>query len=239
MDNSRILYLDWLRVVAAFMVVGIHTYGMLYLNCPKGMTEYYLGFWTAELVRSAVPIFFLISGALLLRPEYDANPKKMVYKALKTLALMLIWSFVYALVSVHPMSIKGLVFSTIKGPFHFWFFEILIGLYLLTPVFKAITEYRDGIIARYYLKIFLFFGIFISSIQAIPYCHKWIMDVTSKIDVDWLGFAGYFFMGYYLTHWKKRYLRGYMVSFFSEQCLFMDGSLRILNWCKRQINSGY
>lgn len=204
MDNNRIIYLDWLRVVAAFMVVGIHTYGMLYLDCPKGMAEYYLGFWTGEIVRSAVSVFFLISGALLLRPEYDAAPRKMMHKALKTLVLMLIWSFVYAIVSVHSITIKGLIFSTIKGPFHFWFFEILIGLYLLTPVFKAIVAYKDGLIARYYLALFIIFGIIVSSLQAIPYCHKWIMDITSKVPVEWLGFAGYFFMGHYLSQLKIR-----------------------------------
>lgn len=204
MHQERILYLDWLRVIAAFMVVGIHTYGMLYLDCPKGMAEYYLGFWTGEIVRSAVPLFFMISGALLLRPGYDANPKKMVNKALKTLVLMFIWSFVFALFTLHPITIKGLIFSTIKGPFHFWFFEILIGLYLLTPVFKAITEYKDGIITRYYLLLFAFFGIIISSLQSIPYCHKWIMDVTGKISFEWLGFAGYFILGHYLTQIKSK-----------------------------------
>ena len=207
--NERIVYIDWLRIVAAFMVVIIHTSGMLYMDCPKGPSEYYLGFWSGELVRSAVPIFFMISGALLLRPGYDASPKKMVRKALKVLALMLIWSFVYAILTLHPfesheLSIKGVIFSTIKGPFHFWFFEILIGLYLLTPVFKAITEYKEGVIVKYYIALFVLFGIIISSLQSIPYCHKWIMDVTSKISVEWLGFAGYFFLGHYLD--QKRYV---------------------------------
>ena len=197
--NERVVYLDWLRILAALMVVMIHTSGMLYVECPKSPVEYYLGFWNMELVRSAVPIFFMISGALLLRPGYDANPRKMVLKAAKALGLMLIWSFVYALVNVHPLTIKGVIFSTLKGPFHFWFFEYLIGIYLLTPVFKAIADYKSGKLVEYYLMVFVFFGIIIDSLQAIPFCHKWIMDVTTKIHVEWLGFAGYFFLGHYLT----------------------------------------
>lgn len=197
--NERIVYIDWLKIIAALMVVMIHTSRMLYLNNPEGMLSYQLGFWNAELVRSAVPLFFMISGALLLRPGYDANPRKMVHKALKVLSLMLIWSFVYAIINVHQVTLNGLVFATIKGPFHFWFFEYLIGLYLLTPLFKAIAEYKVGLLVRYYLALFAFFGIVVASLQALPFCHKWIMDVTTKIRLDWLGFAGYFFLGNYLN----------------------------------------
>lgn len=201
--KDRIVYIDWIRIIAALMVVMIHTSGALYLNNPEGSISYMFGTWNQVLVNSAVPLFFMISGALLLRPEYDVSPRKMVMKAFKLLLLMLAWSFIYALVYVHPFTIKGLVFATIKGHFHFWFFEYLIGIYLLTPLFKAIADYKDGVLVRYYLVLYVLFGIIISSLQAIPYCHKWIMDVTTKINVEWLGFAGYFFMGHYLH--QKRY----------------------------------
>lgn len=85
--NARIVYIDWMRIVAAMMVVMIHTSGMLYMNNPEGSFSYLLGFWNQELVRPAVPLFFMISGALLLRPGNDANPRKMVRKAIKLLAL--------------------------------------------------------------------------------------------------------------------------------------------------------
>lgn len=159
-------------------------------------------------------IFFMISGALLLRSSYDASPRKMVRKALKLLVLMLIWSFVYALVNVHPLSLKGIVFTTIKGHFHFWFIEYLIGLYLLTPLFKAIAEYKEGVLVRYYLVLFLFFGIVIASLQALPYAHKWIMDVTEKIRFDWLGFAGYFFLGHYLNQKQLKISPWLIISIF-------------------------
>ena len=200
--SERIAYIDWMKIIAALMVVMIHTSGMLYMNNPEGSISYLLGFWNQELVCPAVPLFFMISGALLLRPGYDANPRKMVRKALKLLALMLIWSFVYALVNVHPMTFKGLVFAIVKGHFHFWFFEYLIGVYLLTPLFKAIADYKEGVLVRYYLVLFLFFGIVIASLQALPYAHKWIMDVTTKVRFEWLEFAGYFFLGHYL-HQKQ------------------------------------
>ena len=217
--SERIVYIDWLKIIAALMVVMIHTSGMLYLNNPEASLSYLLGFWNQEMVRPAVPLFFMISGALLLRPSYDTNSRKMVQKALKLLALMLIWSFVYALVNVHPITLKGLVFATIKGPFHFWFFEYLIGLYLLTPLFKAIAEYKDGLLVRYYLALFTFFGIVIASLQALPFFHKWIMDVTTKIRFEWLGFAGYFFLGHYLNQKQLKISPWLMIGIFSAAVL--------------------
>lgn len=217
--SERIAYIDWLKIIAALMVVMIHTSGMLYMNNPEGSLSYLLGYWNQELVRPAVPLFFMISGALLLRPGYDANPRKMVRKALKLLALMLIWSFAYALVNEHPMTLKGLVFATIKGHFHFWFFEYLIGLYLLTPLFKAIADYKEGVLARYYIALFIFFGIVIASLQALPYCHKWIMDVTTKVRFEWLGFAGYFFLGHYLNQKQLKISTWLLISIFSAAVL--------------------
>lgn len=212
--SERIVYIDWLKIIAAVMVVMLHTSGMLCMNNPTGSFAFQLGFWNAEIVRSAVPVFFMISGALLLRPGYDANPRKMVRKALKLLALMLIWSFVYALVNVHPMTLKGIVFATIKGHFHFWFFEYLIGLYLITPLCKAIAEYKEGLLVRYYLVLFAFFGIVVTSLQSLPFCHKWIMDVTTKVHVEWLGFAGYFFLGHYLNQKQLKISPWLIISIF-------------------------
>lgn len=85
--KDRIVYIDWLRIVAAVMVVMIHTSGMLLMHADLGSCAYWLAEVNGALVRSAVPLFFMISGALLLRPGYDANPRKMVRKAIKLLAL--------------------------------------------------------------------------------------------------------------------------------------------------------
>lgn len=191
--------MDVLRIVAAIMVVMIHTSGMLLRNVEEGSVGYWIGICNGELVRCAVPLFFMISGALLLRPTYIATPKQMVHKAFRVICIMLVWSFIYSIINCNPLSIKSIIFSTITGPFHFWFFEFLIGLYLLTPLLKAIVEYKDGVLVKYYLCLFVIFGICISSLQAIPYCHKWIMDVTTKIHIELMEFSGYFMLGYYLS----------------------------------------
>lgn len=196
---SRLYYIDILRILATVMVVMIHTSEMLMQNTEVGSNDYWLGFCNFEIVRSAVPLFFMISGSLLLKPQYNATPRNMLEKIFRVIVVMLIWSFIYAIFTCEPLSIKCLIFKTLKGPFHFWFFDFLIGLYLLTPIFKAIISYKEGILIKYYLALFFCFGILVPSLQAIEFCHKWIMDITSKVIIEMMGFSGYFFMGYYLS----------------------------------------
>lgn len=198
--TNRIYYLDVLRIIATIMVVLIHTSGMLIQHNCVGTPTYWVGFCNFEIVRSAVPLFFMISGALLLKPQYDITPKKSLNKVLRVVSVMLIWSFIYALLTCESLTIKCILYKTIKGPFHFWFFEFLIGLYLLTPIFKAIVSYKEGILIKYYLILFICFGILVPSLQAIDFCHKWIMDVTTKVNIEMMGFSGYFFMGFYLSN---------------------------------------
>lgn len=196
---SRLYYIDILRILATVMVVMIHTSEMLMQNTEVGSNDYWLGFCNFEIVRSAVPLFFMISGSLLLKPQYNATPRNMLEKIFRVIVVMLIWSFIYAIFTCEPLSVKCLIFKTLKGPFHFWFFDFLIGLYLLTPIFKAIISYKEGILIKYYLALFFCFGILVPSLQAIEFCHKWIMDITSKVIIEMMGFSGYFFMGYYLS----------------------------------------
>jgi len=142
--KKRITYIDWIRIVAAIMVVMIHTSGMLLQHSDFGSAGYWIGLCNGELVRAAVPLFFMISGALILRDGYDCSPKRMVHKAIKVGLIVLVWGFFYSWLSIEQISIKSVVFATIKGHFHFWFFAYLIGLYLLMPILKVFTTHRGG-----------------------------------------------------------------------------------------------
>ena len=200
--TNRIYYLDVLRIIATLMVVMIHTSGMLIQETDKGTFDYWVGICNFEIVRCAVPLFFMISGALLLNPKYLTTPKNMMMKVIRVIVIMLFWSFVYSFFTCKDITLKSILFSTIKGPFHFWFFNYLIGLYLLTPLFKVIVNYKNGELVKYYLLLFTIFGIGISSLQSIDICNKWIMDVTTKVHIELMGFSGYFFLGYYLSERK-------------------------------------
>ena len=65
--KERLLYLDWLRMFATFMVVTIHVsapyVGTPYYDAP---TNWLGANFYESISRASVPLFVMISGALLL-----------------------------------------------------------------------------------------------------------------------------------------------------------------------------
>ena len=71
---NRLSYIDTLKVLAAFMIVVLHV-SAIYVDMtvqPVGKLVYYIN----ALVRPGLFIFLMVSGALLLRPQYTFNFNK-------------------------------------------------------------------------------------------------------------------------------------------------------------------
>lgn len=117
--GKRVQYLDWLKLIAAWLVVFYHlSYSRLDYAFVPGET--YLPNLNRILMCFAscsVPVFFLVNGALMFHRHRPW--KEPVLKACKILALILIWYHVR---------------------FPYWFFRTLIILYLLFPILQLLRE---------------------------------------------------------------------------------------------------
>jgi surface polysaccharide O-acyltransferase-like enzyme len=146
--SQRQTWIDFTRVLATFLVVMAHVvlYPQIMGAGPVWSRTFYY-----TLTRIAVPLFFFISGYLLLSKVEDWGVffKKRV---LKVLIPFLIWSIVYMSVLNHEYP-NGLTFQAVivtfdkilRGPraAHLWFFYVLIGLYLFTPVLRVFTAHAS------------------------------------------------------------------------------------------------
>ena len=117
--KQRLRYLDWLKLLAAFLVVFYH---LAFYDLDYGFTagQFYLPNVNRVLMSFAacsVPLFFLINGALLFRRH--RSWKEMLLKAAKLLVLILVW---------RPVEFPD------------WFFRTLIILYLMFPVLQWFKE---------------------------------------------------------------------------------------------------
>lgn len=131
--QPRILYWDFLKLIAAFLVVFYH---FSYYNLDYGFIEN-IGY-TPNINRilmsfaaCSVPIFFMVNGTLLFSKHREI--KNVYLKALKILILYIVWSFAY---------------------FPGWFFRTLIILYILFPVFQWLLENKK--IAYYLICVSVF-----------------------------------------------------------------------------------
>ncbi len=196
MTLQRSYNLDVLRIIATLMVIMIHVSGSFVIKIEDVGFPSFFG----RISASAVPLFFMISGALFLEPNKDISIKGLLSRIASIMIVMFAWNFIYALTdNWNNMSMYEMVKDTWKGHFHFWFFEYLIGVYLLIPVLKGLVEYKNGKFIKYYLIVFILFGIIRTTLNAIPYYNDEIRIITDKFHVELSDFCGYFVAGYYVS----------------------------------------
>lgn len=136
---SRDVGLDLVRIVASIMVVLIHT------SVDSGWGDYASPNWLAidvydSIARPAVPLFFLVTGALLVprAPDWSDTWKRVWRLAIP----LVVWSEIYLIwfwwdgqkdiAALNPLQIvQG------RTVYHFWYFYTLLGLYFFLPLLQA------------------------------------------------------------------------------------------------------
>lgn len=196
--KNKIQYFENLRVIAVLGVIVTHAIILLW-----DISKHKIGpvWWGANILQSSirfiVPILFMQSGALLL----SADKNSQVYSFLKTrfskvLIPFIVWTLlycVYVTYSAHIPFSKNLV-RAIQGPvyYHLWYMYILIGLYLITPIFQIYTSHAPRRNIFYFLILwFVITGIIPSILKA--------TGISINLSIAYLsGYIGYFILGYYL-----------------------------------------
>lgn len=185
--------MDFVRFLGAFLVVLAHIE-----NWGAGPAWAKSFYYTIS--RVGVPLFFLISGYLLLSKQEDLQTffRK---RASRILIPFLVWSIVYdvqnsdAFVSgVTLEAILKMFIRILRGPRegHLWFFYSLIGLYLLTPILRVfIAKARNSEILYYIALWFIAMPILFIVEAFTPLKNGFEIYYTG-------GYVGYFLLGYLL-----------------------------------------
>ena len=214
-QKIRTVYLDYLKVLATFAVVIVHaTSGSWSLVEPYSSDFVTLKFYN-NLFSWTVPIFVMISGALFLNPNKPTSLSMMLKKYILRLSTSYIfWSFLNALINAHTEDgIIDIIIYTLKGHSIHWFIPMLVGLYLITPMLKAITASKKRTI--YFLVLFILFAIAIPQILNIASISLQGTGFSSIVDSIkstfdntnfhfTLGYSGYYVLGYFLHTFEIR-----------------------------------
>lgn len=129
--------IDGIRVIATLMVVLIHISGK---GAASGITTQH--WWASNfyesISRGAVPLFFMVTGALLLSREHTvASTWKRIWRMLVPLfawsVVFLIWGNGYR--AAEPGWIQAIISRPAAG--HLWYLYSLIPAYVFLPVLSA------------------------------------------------------------------------------------------------------
>ena len=157
---SREVWIDWLRVIACFMVFVVHSTEPFYLGGQGSLilTESD-AFWSSffdSLVRSCVPLFVIASSYLQFPVKYSTC-EFFKRRAVRILIPFAIWTAVYAFVWGEPAdNFRNLLLNFNYSAGHLWFVYMLIGVYLLMPLLSKWAETVGKKELQIYLGICLF-----------------------------------------------------------------------------------
>ncbi len=207
--DDRSLQVDLIRVVAIVLVILLHaateSYVPVDLMAPQEVTRW----WTVNIydsiARPAVPLFIMLSGALLLQPAKLEEPLRGFFK--KRLARIglpfVFWGVAYFawrfFANREALSGESILQGIFTGPYiHFWFLYLIAGLYLITPLLRVIVAYAEWKTMRYFLVLW-FIGTVIT-----PFFDLFGGFSLSGGIFIMTGWMGYFLLGPYLLKIRPR-----------------------------------
>ena len=210
--NNRIEYISLASVVSAIAVVYLHANGCFW-NFSHAR------YWfTANIIESvfyfAVPIFFMISGAMLIDFSKKYDLKQYFSKRIfKTVVPYVIWSFIGLAIQIYYLKsinvgdvnityiINGLLSGKLVGVY--WFFIPLFLTYLAIPVFSYISEEHKKDILIYAASLAFVLNIFIPFILTVSGINvQWTISLTVCTGVLFYTLVGYLLHKYEL---KRNY----------------------------------
>ncbi|MBQ7942556.1 MAG: acyltransferase family protein [Lachnospiraceae bacterium] len=216
--SNRIVYIDMLRLISCFMIICVHISALNWEDVSVSSSQWQtMNFFDCISVLG-VPLFFMISGAVFLRNDYELSMKQLyLQKILKLFLTYHIWLLFYnslpflsGELAVDFVTLKDELFlKTLlgKGIYHLWFLAELVILYIISPILKA--AFREKSICRYFLVIFAITGAFLPTTFAYNYPYRTIVesyyDRTSLVMLT--GYIGYFVLGHYLHSHVTKPLR--------------------------------
>ena len=148
--HKRKLYIDVLRIVATLMIMFNHTstFGFaLYTVRTEGIL-YWIYLFLAILVKTAVPIFFMISGGLLLAKEEPISTL-LTKRFLRFAIALTVGSFIhygyFSKWQFDVMSVSGFVENMFSGGIviQYWYLYSYLGFLLMLPLLRKLANALD------------------------------------------------------------------------------------------------
>lgn len=215
MENNRIFYLDFIRVIALFCIIWCHTNIIEYDSYLLEKVKWFLG-------KCGVPLFFTISGYLAfpmnkpIKQFCIQKVKRVFIPFISWLLIYTIWAYFYGV----PIVLRGDILN--EGSAHLWFIYVIIGLYIIVPILDPFLRQVSRTVLRTYLIIWGITSLFPLILYRLDISYN---EHNFMYSLCYLyGYIGYFLLGTYFRKYgdQTRLLK------FSTSCLFFIITILII-----------
>lgn len=249
---NRVDSFDVMRIIAICAVVLLHISVDYVKNYPNNSIEFISNNLLNSFTRFAVPVFFMISGALMLNEDKKLSNKRIIHAALHILVLLIIWSIVYSvayyiikpLVFKEDISFSAIIYAMFYGHYHLWYLFVLIGLYLITPILRTFIK-RDNLpLITSYLNFSIIVCFVLPFVNQIVNFYtvrdNLLMNYISNYQMNYFyDSIVYYIMGWYILNTEINMLSrisiyicgllGYLATAFCTQ-MFYDNTQSLYNF---------
>ncbi|MBR4030224.1 MAG: acyltransferase [Clostridia bacterium] len=199
--RQRIFYLDFLRSFAIIMVLLLHSIsGYMMQSELYNTTSWYINLGLNAFARTGVPLFLMISGVLMLSSENTRNITQFYKKSLLHIAIPLVFFniayFIFRCARGYAeFDIKLLLdqFLNCGTEYHLWYLYTIIGIYLIAPFLKILTDNLNNK-QLVWLLVLMMFGTTIR-----PFINTVTPVYIYFFEPLFNGYAACFMLGYVLS----------------------------------------
>lgn len=194
-DNNmnRLIHIDILRIIACMMVIFNHSHERgfyRYVVDQNGTIQWCLNLIMSIACKSAVPIFFMISGALLLGK--DESIKNTYNRIIKIAFDLLFFSVLYYVVDAYiegtKIEFNALCVNIVSGNYwHLWYLYAYIAFILTLPFFRDfVKNIKMSSAIILYIQ-----GVILMSI--IPVIENFVIGINSSLKPNWIAVNIFFY----------------------------------------------
>jgi surface polysaccharide O-acyltransferase-like enzyme len=206
-QSTQFYWANSLRVLATISVIFLHV-AANYLVGEYKITS--LVWIIADIydssVRFAVPVFIMLTGALLLHKDYSLR-EFFTKRLTRVFIPFVFWSLIYIAYNVYytkftqPEDLIFYIYSQLRDGscFHLWYVYMILGLYLIIPVLRLWIKNGTEKDIRYFLVVWIVVLLLFQ-----PLLRKF----RPNVDFTYFsGYIGYLVLGYYLSIIKFKNIR--------------------------------
>ena len=244
MAVSRNGAIDRVKTVAIIGTILIHVSAAGILAGDVGSLNWSVDLVWACLLRCAVPLFLMCSGALFLPPEKKLTLRTLWGKyILRIAAALFFWSGAYCLWDRgFPFVLRdGGAWEAAKGAFldwvcfrhkyHLYYLVILLALYAILPLLRLLAQKGSDSLLRYSLAFWFVCGSLLPVLFALPplgYTEGFIREYA--LPLTW-AMAGYLLAGDYLNRRsRQRRPRTWLLLYLAGLAVTWGGTLILSRW---------
>lgn len=205
LKSPKIIWADNIRFIATFGVIILHVSGIgLYKFGDVPIFQWAIANTFDSALRCCVPLFVMLSGALLLSKDKDLLPY-LKNRFVRIVLPFLFWSLIYSLVisldvfnknDTTTSSVSFSDFLLYKGYFkqhayHLWYVYMILGVFLVAPMLRKWIKSASENEILYFLIIWI-----ITVLLDLKYFSIFKLNIQLTF---FSGYMGYFILGYYLS----------------------------------------